>query len=69
MADLVSQHRLDLILLHVAKQSGADGHQRVVPAHAGGKGIGFGRIKYSHLRHADTGGTRLALHRIEQPHF
>ncbi len=65
--DFVAQHGFYLVGAHVVQQAGADRHQRVVAAHAGGKGVWFRGIEDADLRHADARLPGLALDGVKQP--
>jgi hypothetical protein len=54
VADLVADHGLDLVLVHVLQQAGADRHQGVVAVPAGGEGVRRRRVEDADLRHADA---------------
>ena len=65
MRDLMAEHSIDLVGAHGLQQPGADRHQRMVAAGAGGKGIGLRRLKDAHFRHADAGLERMGAHGVE----
>ena len=67
VADLVAQHRLDLVGVHVLQQPGTHRHQCIVAVHAGGEGIGMRVPEDAHLGHADARLAGQPRHRLQQP--
>ncbi|MNC46685.1 hypothetical protein D3C75_957120 [compost metagenome] len=69
MADLVGQHRLDLIRREALEQALADGDQCVVLVPAGGEGVGLVGGEDADLGHLDPGVARQLLDGLQQPLF
>ena len=67
MADLVTEHGLDLFALHALQKTGADRDQGLVLVGTGGERVRLGRIEDADFGHADAGLAGLDLHGLEQP--
>jgi hypothetical protein len=65
--NLVAEHRFDLVLAHLAQQSGAHRDEGMIAIGAGRERIGCRRLEYRDVRHADAGLAGLLAHGLEQP--